>query len=288
MRKFFYPFEIVLLAYMAIVSLLLIFRNAEGLWGFLGLHALGTLVLLCVAWVEPKYRRRFWTVLRHWLPILFLLAFFRELTFLVPQIHPFGDHYFDRILASWDGRLFGDVAGGLSRVWWPPFVELLYYFYWFYFPMPGILALIFWLRGEEERYRHFGTIYMTATLSGYLCYMAVPAVGPQHFEMRPEALDGLWFGGWMHQFLRDLEMTTPDAFPSLHAGIATLVLAYAWRVHRTFFWCTLVPGIGLILSTVFLRYHYVVDVIAGLVFVPVAMFVGDRVYRLCGGTLSRK
>ncbi len=287
MRKFFYSFEVSLLAYMAVVSFLLILRNAEGLWGFLGLHFMGSFVVVSVAWVERRYPRRFWTILRHWLPILFVLAFFRELTFLIPEVHSFDDQYFDRLFSSWDQRLFGDVAGRVSTLWWPPFVEFLHYCYWFYFPMPAILALIFWRRGDEEQYRHFGTLYVTTMVLGYLCYMVFPAVGPQHFEFRAEALDGLWLGGWMHTRLRELEMITPDAFPSLHTAVALLVLAYAWRTHRKYFWCMLLPGGGLILSTVILRYHYVVDILAALVFVPVAMLAAHGLYRLCSGSARK-
>ena len=54
-----------------------------------------------------------------------------------------------------------------------------------------------------------------------------------------------------------------DCFPSGHTEIALVVLLYAWRFERRYF-CGLLPAVGLLLfSTVYLRYHYVVDVLAG-------------------------
>ena len=280
MRKYFYSFEIPLLAYLVLVSVLLLMNHSiSDVGGLLFFHVLGVVSLCSVAWVEQAYPKRFWTVLRHWLPILFVLAIFRELTLLIPMIHPFDTYYWDQLLASWDRALFGDVSKAISIFWSPLFIEILYYFYWFYFPMPLILAILFWRKGREERYRHFGTVYFVTILLGYLGYILIPAVGPQHFETRPEVLEGVWFGKWMHVTLRELEMTTADAFPSLHTAAAALVLVYSWGTHRKYFWWMLLPGVGLILSTVVLRYHYVVDVAAGLVLVPVGLFLGDRLHR---------
>ncbi len=283
MKKFFYSFEVPLVAYLLLVMVFVIIQRAPGVWGFLGFHFLGLLILFSVAWVEQKYQRRFWTVLRHWLPILFIVAIFRELTFLIPQIHPFDSYYWDGVLASWDQALFGDVHQKVSHFWSPFLIELFYYCYWFYFPMPLILALLFWWRKSKERYRHFGTVYFVTMLLGYLLYMLIPAVGPQHFESRPSVLDGVWFGEWMHLTLRELEMTTADAFPSLHTAAAVLVLVYSWGTHRKYFWWMLLPGVGLVLSTMVLRYHYIVDVLAGILLVPVGLYLGDRLHRYISG-----
>jgi membrane-associated phospholipid phosphatase len=40
------------------------------------------------------------------------------------------------------------------------------------------------------------------------------------------------------------------------------------------------PGVGLILATVALRYHYMVDVLASFALAPPAVWVGMRLHRL--------
>ena len=54
-------------------------------------------------------------------------------------------------------------------------------------------------------------------------------------------------------------------FPSLHAGIALVVLVFAWRDNRRLFWLLLPIALGIWASTLYLRYHYVVDLLAGWV-----------------------
>ena len=69
------------------------------------------------------------------------------------------------------------------------------------------------------------------------------------------------------------------AFPSLHAAVSLLTLTYAWRYLR---WYVLPLGIvvtGLITSTVYLRHHYVVDLLAGALLVPWVLFAAPRFER---------
>jgi len=60
--------------------------------------------------------------------------------------------------------------------------------------------------------------------------------------------------------------------------ITATVLLVAFRRSRTAFWVLLPFGVGLILSTVYCRYHYVVDVLAGLVLAFVSVPLGDDLY----------
>ena len=54
-----------------------------------------------------------------------------------------------------------------------------------------------------------------------------------------------------------------DIFPSLHVGISAIVLWYARRRSRRLF-AALLPLVLLNwISTVYLRYHYFIDVVAG-------------------------
>jgi membrane-associated phospholipid phosphatase len=79
----------------------------------------------------------------------------------------------------------------------------------------------------------------------------------------------------MHKFLMTIEGTIPDAFPSGHALIAMLVLVLSWRLHRRVFWWLLPFATGLILATMYLRYHYVVDVLAAAILVPGCVAFGQ-------------
>jgi membrane-associated phospholipid phosphatase len=66
------------------------------------------------------------------------------------------------------------------------------------------------------------------------------------------------------------------AFPSLHAAVSLVALIQAWRFVRPWFWILLPFTIGLWASTIYLRHHFVVDLIAGWALAPIASWVAPR------------
>ena len=58
--------------------------------------------------------------------------------------------------------------------------------------------------------------------------------------------------------------------------MSLLALFYAWRYVRFWFWVLLPFALGLWVSTIYLRHHYVVDLFAGWLLAPVAARVAPR------------
>ena len=64
-----------------------------------------------------------------------------------------------------------------------------------------------------------------------------------------------------------------DSFPSLHVLITLMLLGWDWRRFRGRFWIMLIPSMVMIASTVALRLHYTVDLLAsGMLFVGLHAF----------------
>jgi membrane-associated phospholipid phosphatase len=64
-----------------------------------------------------------------------------------------------------------------------------------------------------------------------------------------------------------------DAFPSLHCAVSAYILFFD-RVHRPWrFALYATPCVGLWLSTIYLRYHYFIDVIGGFALAALALRV---------------
>jgi membrane-associated phospholipid phosphatase len=278
MRRTFNAPEIVMLAYLGAMSGIVVLGRAHHTWIYLGYHALVAALISMISYAERRFGGSFWRFLRHWMPLFLILGAFREIHYLVPEVHAFDDHASDLALMEIDRKLFGDVAGALLRAWWPPLIEFLHVCYWMYFPLPIALGITLYARGRLPDYRKVATVLLMGFYASYLLYVAVPAVGPHHFETRPEALDGLWMGSRLHHTLLAIEWRMPDAFPSLHVATAGMVLALAWNLERRLFWIFLIPGLGLIASTVILRYHYIIDVVAGLALVPPVVVVGTALF----------
>ena len=73
-----------------------------------------------------------------------------------------------------------------------------------------------------------------------------------------------------------LPVDSRAAFPSLHAAVSLVALIYAWRFLRAWFWLLLPFCLGLWVSTIYLRHHFVVDLIAGWALAPIAVWVAPR------------
>ena len=77
-------------------------------------------------------------------------------------------------------------------------------------------------------------------------------------------------------------MDSRAAFPSLHAAVSLVALVYAWRYAAPWFWVLLPFVLGLWVSTIYLRHHYVVDLLAGWALAPVAVWLAPRLDALVG------
>jgi len=80
--------------------------------------------------------------------------------------------------------------------------------------------------------------------------------------------------------LKIINLVPSDArhvFASLHTAVTLLSLLFAYKYIRRLFWIMLPFCTGLILSTVYLRHHYVVDLIAGFALGILAFIFAPRI-----------
>jgi membrane-associated phospholipid phosphatase len=187
------------------------------------------------------------------------------LTYLIPRIHP---RDFDSALAAIDHAILGvNPTVWLERSTWPALTEVLQLAYSSYYFLPLVLAVVLWRKNHPERFHFFVFIIVLGFYLSYLGYVMVPAIGPRFLpsivEAQTKPLTGLLFFQPLRRMLDGVEGITRDCFPSGHTELTLLVLYYARKFHRRTFWVLLPFGIGIVLSTVYLRYHYVVDVLAG-------------------------
>jgi membrane-associated phospholipid phosphatase len=67
--------------------------------------------------------------------------------------------------------------------------------------------------------------------------------------------------------------------PSGHTQIVLMVLYLAYRYEKILSYVFFPIICGLILSTVYLRYHYVIDLLAGVAFAIASLIIAPRLYR---------
>jgi membrane-associated phospholipid phosphatase len=111
----------------------------------------------------------------------------------------------------------------------------------------------------------------TAVLAGcilftYIIYLLVPATGPR-FEGGIEAwapAPGSWLGAeGIYRAINTAETFRWNAFPSGHVAVGMVSLFMALRYRRKLGIAMIVPVILLCCATVYMGYHYAIDVLAG-------------------------
>jgi hypothetical protein len=100
---------------------------------------------------------------------------------------------------------------------------------------------------------------------GFAGYLLVPAIGPAfaYPELFRRPLPGGVIARWIAEIVT-AGSSRYDTFPSLHVLITCILLDYDWRQMRRRFWIMVIPSVGLMASTIYLRYHYAVDILAAL------------------------
>lgn len=234
-------------------------------------------------------RGHIWNLFHQFYLMLYIPLAFKQMYYLVPAIHPVD---FDAALIALDRLLFGtDVTVWLKSYSHPVLTELLQFAYASYYFLPLILAFDFY---RKKRIKAFKTVILFVILGFYLSYLgyvAVPAIGPrftQHeFHLTNEDLPGMFATTFLRDYTNTGESIPPgtlypaanvqrDVFPSGHTQVTLIVILLAFRYRARTRWLLLIVGSLLIIATVYLRYHYVIDLLGGALFAWLTMIAGSR------------
>jgi membrane-associated phospholipid phosphatase len=186
----------------------------------------------------------------------------------------------DDLLIAADRALFGvDVTVWLQATVRPWLAAFFYVAYTTYYFLALALGVGLCLRDKPALRRYIFTLTFVYLIS-YAGYFILPALGPRSAlaDRHTVPLDTTALARTISTTLDQLEHTKFDVFPSGHTMIAVTVLMVSFRRARRFFWWVLPVALCLIVSTVYCRYHYVVDVIAGAVLTLAAVPLGDAIY----------
>lgn len=204
---------------------------------------------------------------------------------LLPLIRP---DSVDAQLMKIDEFIFGvEPALWLERFNTRPVVEWFSFFYFSYFFICAVFTITTFAFVRVNR--HTTTFAIGTAMVyciGQLGYMAVPGYGPIRFleAQFKGPIDGGFFWGCVWQTVQ-AGSAMKDIFPSLHTAGPVWFALYA--LHRAkdeprWLWpgrITAFFACNIIFSTVFLRWHYVIDVIAGLTLAFGVRYAAPRIAR---------
>jgi membrane-associated phospholipid phosphatase len=211
-------------------------------------------------------------------PTICVLAVFESLGWVVHYINP---KDIDPLLIKLDYLIFGNHPTlVLERIINPFLTDILQIAYSTYYFIPISFGIILLKNKQKEEFDKSIFIILLCFYLSYLGYILFPALGPRFClgNIQTTDLQGFFVTGPIQDFLNRLEGIKRDAFPSGHTGIVLTVLYLAWRFRRGFFMIALPIVSALIFSTVYCRYHYVVDVIAGFGLTLLTLVLGEWYY----------
>jgi membrane-associated phospholipid phosphatase len=220
--------------------------------------------------------------LRTMLPFVMCIAVYTNLHDTVRYVNPHDVHAQIAAVEQW-------IFGGQPVIWaeryiTPARTEFFNLFYAnFYLVAPSVVMLL-WFRGRTVAARRVLLGVILCFYVGYVLYIVFPAAPPRLYFGSIGLFTVTLRGGPITNFQEALIGLMPNhaaraAFPSLHSAVSCLSLYYAWKYCRWFFPILLTFVAGLLVSTVYLRHHWVVDLIAGALLVPFIIWLTPRYER---------
>jgi len=296
----FYPHETFMLFFAAFLVLVgTIFQVREWPLVILRAVAIAAVIFGMNYWSSRKPGRRE-TALKLFYVSPLVPVFFKTAELIS---FPLYGHDFDSVLIAADRLLFGVnptqwIYQHLPH--WPVLTEYLMVCYSLFYFLPVAVAAELYRRAKREPNTQIATedmermhqvffIIIYGFLLSYASYFILPSIGPRFtlhdFFTLDQELPGvfltkpirailnrgenMWPGMPMSEILRHV---TRDAFPSGHGDITLLsmVLAFQFRVKSR--WVIAIVGTSLFIATIYLRYHYVIDLIGGFVLAAITLY----------------
>lgn len=150
--------------------------------------------------------------------------------------------------------------------------------YFAYYPLIIFVSTYFYIR-DIKLFNKVIFVIIFSFIIYYLIFIFFPAGGPQfYFNLVDIEIPVHGFFGKTMRLIQRMGERPAGAFPSSHVGIAVIIVIYIWKYIKKFFPYILILVVLLFLSTIYIRAHYLIDSIAGLLTAPLLYLLGKRFY----------
>jgi membrane-associated phospholipid phosphatase len=284
--------------YLALVGILILFFHNSTVphWGWLLASQLAGLVLVH-GLIQLHARHpdvRALDFFRHFYPVLLYAWFYAE-TGLLDRM--FFRQFLDPTVIRWDQALFGFQPSVvfMQKLPYLPISELFYSAYFSYYIMIAGVGIALYLR-DRRQFFHYVSVMSFVFYICYTIFIFLPIIGPPVFfheipgytlpqasqdlaasHVYPESVQAGPFFRLMAFIYRIFE-APGAALPSSHVAIACCTVFFSFRYLRRIRFVHLAAAILLCLATVYCRYHYAVDVLAGLLTAALLIPAANRLY----------
>ncbi len=269
-----------LLLLIGLVILTLIFHGQIPRWHSLLLrYAIlsGLLFILKLSW-DRKAMGKAGDFFHYFSPILFIIVIYESLGDLIQHLQP----DIDPRLIQIDFSIFGVQPTLWMQRWIVPWLtDILSVAYLSYYFLPVALIVVLYLKGRTAELDRSVFVLAFGYYVSFIGYILFPAVGPRYAmaHLYSVPLEGSFITDFVRDTLNALEHNKRDCMPSGHTQIVLIILYLAHRYEKFLFYLFLPIVCALILSTVYLRYHYVIDLMVGMALAILCMIFGPLLHR---------
>lgn len=259
--------DVLILGVLVLYSLLapLYPSRVRGSWlGLILANLLAALIFLGLNFVAQKTSSRNLRFVLRTLSVQLMILYIYSASLRLQLI--FFPQWHDNMVVDLEASILGvQPTVWIQRFITPWLTEWMMFCYVFYVPVYPILSFLIYRRHGEEQNEdylfHVGLAIILCTLG----FMMFPVAGPMRFigDLHTVPLRGYFFTA-ASEFIRGRIHTPGGTIPSIHCAAATIMWWTSYRYSRPTF-IVLAPVIlSLYVSTVYGRFHYVIDVVAGI------------------------
>jgi len=255
--------DLVMIIYLLSIGLLLsvTHKNVENWQTISTVYIIVSVILIFALpfWKCPK--NQIMKFARVAFPLIITSVFYKDIQNVMFSVFP---NYLDGFFLKLDKFVFAGISPSYSffeSFSSPIMMEIMSFFYASYYFQIFLTALLVFLWGKE-----FYRIVFGLSFSFYLCYLIfsiLPVRGPLFFYDPIGLENGLAISKFLKLIIMNGDIPGA-AFPSSHCALSVLATIYTIKYNRKFGFISLFLSTGLVISTVYLRQHYAVDAIAGV------------------------
>ena len=274
------------LLYFAIIELVIIFTKPSLFldWNFILTRVIFVFAFTFSVIIKRKISKNFFQLLQNILVFALMTFLYKETAMLNTLIFP----KIDEFLSNLDQNIFKfqpsiEFSKHFNSLF---FSELFYFGYFCYYLLPLVVLGILY-KFLPQKIEEFGFILITSFLLYYFIFIIIPAEGPQFYFTFPDnhiEAQGI-FGNAIKLIQKNGEAPTA-AFPSSHVGISWIVIFWLYQNFRKSVKYFLPFVILLMFSTVYIKAHYFVDVVAGFLTAPIVFFLTFKFYKFLNRKLN--
>jgi membrane-associated phospholipid phosphatase len=265
--------DVLFFAFLCITTILILctWSTSENIRDLLTTRLLLIIGAFAIILMNSRLNSSLFNLIRNVYPVIFSGYFYSETVFYNKVFF----NNFDPLLIQLDQAIFGFQPSILFSEYCshPIFAELMYIGYFsFYLIIIGFIIALY-----VKKDAHFNENIFKFTAAFFLFYLffgIFPSEGPQfYFDSPNKDLPVAYlFDSIMHFIQAHAEQPTA-AFPSSHVGLSIIILMLSKKSIPKFYKISLPFVVLLILSTVYIKAHYVVDVIGGIIIAPIIVYL---------------